>query len=273
MKQIQEGLQGAFKRIGRLYTKHIIFAPAVTLLILLVGVQLLFLIPAPYRFLDAVWEPGEILTLLGSVFLGIVAVYQTYESNALSKRMLDLEEDKYKLELRPFVMITDSVLRRYHIKNIMEFPGDFEYCTSILSCDTSQNRLALSIEVQNTTESYLMIGHHKIISEDNNGANISFTNCVETPSRFMGIRAGETKKLTYLFGTQWVGKLAGNRYKFIFTLINRLGESYLESCEVDFIKLQCEDQLDVYLEAQGYEVNKYLPVQENRLSNQNEKGT
>ena len=253
-------LQKAFKSIGKLYTNHIILAPTITLIILLVGVQLLFLIPAPSRFLDAVWEPGEILTLLGSIFLGIVAVYQSYESNALSKRMLDLEEDKYKLELRPFVIVTDSVLRYCNPKNIFDFPEDFEYCVSILSHEAPDKRLALSIEVQNTTESFLMIGHHKIIPEAENGKDISFTNCLEAvspykpPSRYMGIRAGETKKVTYLFGNQWVNDLVGNRYEFVFTLINRLGERYEESCEVVFLKLQCENRPNCYIEAQNYEV-------------------
>ncbi|MBR5129201.1 MAG: hypothetical protein IKU67_04010 [Firmicutes bacterium] len=66
-------------------------------------VQLLFLIPAPCKYLVAVWGEGDmlgyfgdIISFIGTIFLGFIAVSQTEEANLLSAEMVKLEWEKRK---------------------------------------------------------------------------------------------------------------------------------------------------------------------------------
>ena len=73
-------------------------------IIFLVSVQVLFTIPAPCKWLDAVWEAGDLISLVGTLILGYIAMKQASEANEraeaankISQRLMDLEFERYKL--------------------------------------------------------------------------------------------------------------------------------------------------------------------------------
>lgn len=55
----------------------------------LVVVQILFTIPAPCKWLDAVWEAGDLITFVGTIALGFIAVRQTQYANEIAKTASD----------------------------------------------------------------------------------------------------------------------------------------------------------------------------------------
>lgn len=66
-------------------------------------IQGLFLIPAPFCLLDAEWEAGDalgyfgdVLSFLGTVILGYVAILQTEKANTISEKLMELDLVKTK---------------------------------------------------------------------------------------------------------------------------------------------------------------------------------
>ena len=63
----------------------------ITSLLMLI-IQILFNIHPKSKWLDAVWEPGDLLTFIGTVVLGYIAVYQTKRANDTTERANHIAE-------------------------------------------------------------------------------------------------------------------------------------------------------------------------------------
>ena len=70
----------------------------------LLAIQVLFTIPAPNKWLDAVWEADGFIVFIGTVVLGFVAVSQNIQANKLNANMQKLEEARFisMISLRDF---------------------------------------------------------------------------------------------------------------------------------------------------------------------------
>lgn len=75
-------------------------------------VQILFTIPAPNKWLDAVWEAGDLISFIGTIVLGFIAVKQTAEANKTaelatntSNKLIELQQKEYI----PIISVTGFV--------------------------------------------------------------------------------------------------------------------------------------------------------------------
>ena len=80
----------------------------------LIVVHILFKWNSGIAFLVAEWSAGELLgyigTLLsfwGTIILGWLALQASNKANELSRRVIELEQDHYRLEMRPFVLVSN----------------------------------------------------------------------------------------------------------------------------------------------------------------------
>lgn len=80
----------------------------------LIIVHILFKWNSGIAFLVAEWSAGELLgyigTLLsfwGTIILGWLALQASNKANELSRRVIELEQDHYRLEMRPFVLVSN----------------------------------------------------------------------------------------------------------------------------------------------------------------------
>lgn len=87
--------------------------------IFLVVVQVLFRIEAPCKWLDAVWEAGDLISLVGTLVLGYVAVLQTQrandmadDANTTSRKLIELQKAEYTpvVTIKEFAGITKHTL-------------------------------------------------------------------------------------------------------------------------------------------------------------------
>jgi len=72
--------------------------------IFLILVQAAYSIEAPYPWLKAAWGAGDLITYVGTIFLGIVAMVQTKRANSISERLLRMEKSKYSMEESKYSM-------------------------------------------------------------------------------------------------------------------------------------------------------------------------
>jgi len=77
------------KKILAWLKKHIVATWAAISIIFAVVVHAVFSVPAPSAWLVAKWSPGDILTYVGTVSLGLLAVWQ---NNRFKE-----ENDAYKI--------------------------------------------------------------------------------------------------------------------------------------------------------------------------------
>ena len=73
-----------------------------TTILFLVSIQILFRIEAPCKWLDAVWEAGDLISFIGTLVLGYVAVLQTQRANDMaadanetSRKLIELQKAEY----------------------------------------------------------------------------------------------------------------------------------------------------------------------------------
>lgn len=87
--------------------------------VFLVIVQILFRIEAPCKWLDAVWEAGDLISLVGTLVLGYVAVLQTQRANDMaadanetSRKLIELQKAEYMpvVTIKDFAGITKHTL-------------------------------------------------------------------------------------------------------------------------------------------------------------------
>lgn len=85
----------------------------------LITVQILFRIEAPCKWLDAVWEAGDLISFVGTLVLGYVAVLQTQRANNMaedanktSRKLIELQKAEYMpvVTIKSFAGITNHKL-------------------------------------------------------------------------------------------------------------------------------------------------------------------
>lgn len=84
----------------------------ILVILFLLVTQILFTIPAPCRWLKAVWEAGDLLSFIGTITLGFISIKQTQlanlsakEANLTSRKLIDLQTTEYV----PSMSITDFI--------------------------------------------------------------------------------------------------------------------------------------------------------------------
>ena len=81
--------------------KLFIFFIIIIVFLPIVSIHFLFKLKANIYWLQSEWEPGELLgyfgdllSFLGTVSLGIIAIYQTEKANSLSNKLVELVLDR-----------------------------------------------------------------------------------------------------------------------------------------------------------------------------------
>lgn len=88
------------------------------IIIFLLVVQILFSVPAPNKWLEAAWGAGDFISFVGTVSLGLVAVYQTKKANEISFRLLQIEEERRRPQI-DIRAISKDKLRQYNLQQLI----------------------------------------------------------------------------------------------------------------------------------------------------------
>lgn len=98
---------------------------------------------------------GATLGAVGTIVLGVVAWAQ-------NKRLVELEEAKYKLEMRPFVILTDWRVRPFNVQDILSNPTRVKLADRYLVVgDIHKADLQIFLTFTNTTDSFITVAYHE----------------------------------------------------------------------------------------------------------------
>lgn len=223
----------------------------------LLAVQILFSIPAPFKWLEAVWEAGDFISFVGTMVLGYVAISQTERANKMSERILKIENNRYKLDIRPFVMVTDW--KAYELKSEQLLFNPAKLYIQIGEHQDATSALGLCLFLQNTTESYLTLeysqGYSKKVKWDNNATN--------QPNRKLCLSSGESKEIVFYASPEYMISLISEVITIEFIMENRFAERYQESFDLILTVLskECihkENEWYCDATAQNYQIGKFV---------------
>jgi len=118
-------------------------------IVFLAIIQVLFTIPAPNRWLDAVWDANGFIIFIGTIALGFVAIYQNIKANKLNKNMQKLEEAKFV----SMISMTDFSTN-YSKGKFLTHRTDYKNAEHIDLADIDDNakRIKIYIEFDNNSD-------------------------------------------------------------------------------------------------------------------------
>ena len=152
------------------HKKKIILTTFICFITPLLIIHCLFKWYSGFEFLVAEWTAGELLgyvgtmlSFVGTVVLGVLALQASQKANKLSEKVIDLEKDKYRLELRPFALVSNWKAYEIEREQLLNDPrGKYiqigEYKTG--------KALGLEIELTNTAESCITVEYGRGKSEN-----------------------------------------------------------------------------------------------------------
>ena len=224
MRRLWKFLVGHFKRwkVPILIIGFIVF---------LLVTQVLFSTPASTDFFDAAWDAGDLISFVGTITLGIIAISQTEHESKVNDRLMQLEENRYKLEMRPFVILEDWKVFEKDVFQIQTQPDQLY----VSLCQNQEaTAFCLAFTLTNTTQSYVSAtygGARYVDSGEPVSSGFSYSNI---QNKALQLRPGERENIVF-YGDkeEIIQKFHSKRIRFQFLLQNRFGERYRE----DFIAL------------------------------------
>jgi hypothetical protein len=156
-------------------------------------------------------------------------------ANEMNKRLIAIESDRNKLEVRPFVMITDySAYTKDKIDII--FFDESEDCINAfsdpnklyiqVSNDDKIEALCLALSLTNTTQSYISVQYFEAELIDE---RIKWSNSLGNQKHFkLRLQAGQTKDMVFYAPIEFLKDMVSKHIRFKLILENRFGARYAE---------------------------------------------
>lgn len=229
-----------------------------------------------------VWTGDDVLSFygatigaMGTIVLGVVAWAQ-------NKRLLKLEETRYLIETRPFVLLTDWKIVKFDKDELLSNPTRPElYQAYVMLGEPKKINLALSITLSNTTNSFLTAEYIKCQYVTNSKALNWGRASIGTSNQKLRLSPNESGNISFL-GTigEFKESFGCDVIKISFVLENRIGDRYIEEFELlvqisdyvnpfgDPIVFIYSDQYQVRLEKT--EENKVLDMKRKKQNGQTE---
>lgn len=246
------------------YKKAIVVWGLIGFFVPLIVVHLLFKWYSGIDFFVAEWDAGDvlgyigtILTFVGTIILSILALQASNKANELSKKVIEIEQDRNRLELRPFVLVSNWKAYEVDSKELIDDPKEKyiqigKYNTGVA--------LGLELELTNTTQSCITVQYSKGIVRD---PELCWSNAaVNQENLKMTLSPGTKDKFIFYALPDFMEKQVGKPVTVELTLENRFSERYKESFVVIVTSLSNKVSLQpgrwyCHLVAQDYTIARF----------------
>lgn len=206
---------------------------------------------------------AEGISSISTFVLAIVAIMQTKKANDLSEHLMDLEENRYKLEIRPFVMISDWKVYR---KDVFQIYMD-ETSLSIQVADVQETKkvlLCIELFFQNTTGSFEQLTYWDCKLKKENITNVkSRISMVNQNNPGLQLQPGESKSIVFYAEEEFWKEQVGKWMTMELGFENRFAERYKETIDIMIAVLKPNDfgtesdKWHFVLFTQNYRIGKF----------------
>ena len=222
------------EELKKIWKKHkiaIIVGIVLVFFVPLVSVHLLFKWESGISFIEAEWSAGDllgyvgtILSFIGTIVLGFLALEASNKANDLSQKVIKLEEERYRLDVRPFVLVSNWKAYEINSNELIYSPkmkyirvGDYQSGTA----------LGLALELTNTTESYVSVEYSS--GTTRNPEKCWTKTAVNQQNLKMMLAPGEKDEFVFYAAPSFMKEQEHQRIKIELILENRFSKRYKEN--------------------------------------------
>ena len=227
-------------------------------------VHLLFKWRSGVEFFVAEWSAGDVLayvgtmlTFIGTIALSYMALKASNKANELSQKVIDMELNNYKLDLRPFVLVSDWNAYEIDCTELIDNPAK-KYIQ--IGKYQNGNALGLAIKLTNTSNSCITVQYSTgtSINPELNWGNAA----VNQSNLKMILSPGESDEFVFYATKEFMEKQISQRVRMELILENRFSKRYKESFTILITSLSNKvktlpGQWYCHLFAQDYEIGHF----------------
>ncbi|WP_238917238.1 hypothetical protein [Clostridium sp. YIM B02555] len=202
---------------------------------------------------------GSVLAFIGTISLGLLALWQNIKSNNINKRISAIENRRLIFDFQPFVLVTDWKIEQVYINN-MEKDNSVMYIQigqvnpsdSVVSC--------LKLKFINTSNTYTLVSFKKGNSTKDDGSNIiQWTNSTTNKhNNKLYLNVGDSKGIIFYFSKDEIKDILQKKINIELILENRFGDRYQESFELYILSsLSVENNWHVNMSPQKYKIGRF----------------
>ena len=210
---------------------------------ILIFVHIIYSIPSPCEFLVSKWNAGDLISYIGTMFLGIIAIVQTLSANNLSKKLLDIEMSRKKHEQEPFFLVTNCSVKKFNSYFTMTTECKPNYTIEIENIHANQIVYLITFEIVNTSDNVEIIRFKECYSTDNdNKKEIKWKNNGKPSSmRHIVLLSKQNGRIHFICNQEMYKSLENRTFKMEFYINNKVYDTYLETftCYILKIKEDC----------------------------------
>ena len=254
----------AIKKCFVKYKKAIIVWGLIGFFVPLIVVHLLFKWYSGVDFLVAEWDAGDILgyigtilTFVGTIILSILALQASNKANELSKKVIEIEQDRNRLELRPFVLVSNWKAYEIDSKELIDDPKEKYIQIGKYNAGVA---LGLELELTNTTQSCITVQYSGGTVRN---PNLCWSNAaVNQENLKMTLSPGAKDTFIFYAPPAFMQQQVGQRVTVELTLENRFSKRYKETFVVIITSLSDKVSLQpgrwhCHLVAQEYTIARF----------------
>lgn len=227
-------------------------------------VHILFKWNSGIDFLVAEWSAGDvlgyigtILSFVGTIILSILALQAANKANDLSKKVIENEQERYRLEMRPFVLVSDWKAFEIDSQELIDDPKEKYIQIGLYKGGTA---LGLALELTNTTESCITVQYERGTTRN---PELCWSNAaVNQENLKMSLKPGEKDKFIFYAPPNFMEKQISQRVTVELTLENRFSKRYKETFIIIITSLSDKVSLQpgkwhCHLFAQEYTIGRF----------------
>jgi hypothetical protein len=223
----------------------------------------IIIIPTDFSAGELLAYWGAILSFMSTSFLGILVLWQNIKANNISNRLSLIEKKRFKLDLQPFVLVSEWKVQNIYLKDVYQMPKDL-YIQIAPFDESLQSVSTLRLTFINTSNTYTIVNYltAKVYNNyaDDDSLVDEWTNAtVNQPNGRLYLQSGEKKDIVFYCSYEKMESFTGKRIRLELGLSNRYDEVYKETFEVIFISLTGTNVNGWYvnLNPQKYKIERY----------------
>ena len=201
---------------------------------------------------------GSLLSFAGTVVLGALALWQNNKANDMNERLMKIENERFKLELQPYVLVTNWRLESKDIIDLILSPQ--KLYIQIQNSQIEELECAcLSLNLANTSNSVTIVNYIDANVYHNEKFIESWSNSTANQQNSkIYIPCGEIGEISFYCSKEKMFSFLGKKISINLILENRYGERYKEIFDIVIAQLSknSDNSWYLYISPQNYKIEK-----------------
>lgn len=238
-----------------------------TVTVILASVVGTYLIALFFKNVDIIEQVGSAdawIGFAGAGMGGVITMLVLYftlkpsiKANELSEKLMNMEEARYKLEMRPFAFVSNWEAFDITPEELVDNPTE-KYIQ--IGEYKQGNALGIALELTNTTQSCIAVSYS--CGNSQNGSDNWGNAAVNQENLKMTLSSGEKDRFVFYASPEFMTKQLHNRVTVELFLENRFAERYKETFELIITSLsnkvsRTQGKWHCHLFAQNYTIWRF----------------